>query len=303
MSLSLNDIMASIKEFKAEFCAKYDNILEKMEANEKNISKFLLKVDENIKMVQELERRLSRYENLHRRKNLILYNLPEKTNEKPWALEQEIQTIFSDVLQSDITLKDTDVIKRIGLVKGKRPIIIRFTSLRCKLELLRKAKNLKGSDLVLSEDFPVEIREIRKKLYSYWKEARNSNKKVYMKYDKLWVEGRLYSLEELRSKFGATSVCSSGSGSEEDSASTGIENLSDGTLRNWLKEGKLIKRRIFKKRKAEESPEKRHTFRRPQTSKPLSAKKKKGDKKMEERGSGKEDKVEEKEKSGGKCST
>lgn len=266
--LNVNDIMESIKQLHNEFIRKNDEIINKIKDTDDNINKFMEKLQLNTDKITDLEKRFKSYEDGYRRKNLLLFNFPEKNNEKIYDLEKEIESIFQDVLKISINLKDIDFIKRIGKNQGKRPVLIRFLALRSKFTVLRSVNNLKGTNLVISEDFPVDVREERKKLYPFWKAARKQNKPAYMKYNKLVIDGKMLNLNELINKDEEGVNYTSESDVAEDSASTGLENLSDGTLRNWLTEGKLVRRKIKpKKRKAEGSPGKRLFFRRTQEPK------------------------------------
>lgn len=217
--------------------------------------------------VSNLKKSFTAHENNYRRNNLVLFNLPDNPNEKIYDLEKDVESFLKDILKSQVDLNSLDLVKRLGpnTVK-KRPVLIRFLALRGKMEVLKLAKNLKGTGLILSEDFPPHVREIRKKLYPYWKAAKEEKKKVYMKYDKLFIDDKLWELKELQAGLEARPALFS-----EDSAgenSTGTDQPSDGTLRRWLNEGKLIKKRSSsKKRKVESSPPQKPPFRRQHSSK------------------------------------
>lgn len=262
--LNLNDITDSINQLHIELRKKNDDLLEKVKSTDEKINWFLQKFHEQKDKIADLEKRVQKSEDIYRRKNLLLFHFPEKVNENIYTLEKEIDSIFREVLKIEVNLKDIDIVSRIGNnIGNKQPVLIRSLALRRKYEVLRAAKNLKGTNLILSEDFPTSVREVRKKLYPYWKNARTENKKANMHYNKLKVDGKLWSLEDLQKKDAESSVCNSESEAGEESVSSGLENLSDGTLRNWIKEGKLVRKvKRSKKRKADESL-KQPLFRRP----------------------------------------
>uniref|UniRef100_T1HB53 Endonuclease-reverse transcriptase n=1 Tax=Rhodnius prolixus TaxID=13249 RepID=T1HB53_RHOPR len=261
---NLNDLMVLINQLRTELSQKNDDLIEKVKSTDKKINLLLQKSREQSDKITELEGRIKQSEDAYKRKNLLLFNFPEKDNEKIYDLEKEIESIFRDVLKTEVNLKDIDAIRRVGINKrNNRPVLIRFLALRCKYEVLRSAKNLKGTSLVLTEDFPLSVRETRKKLYPFWKEARSENKKAFMYYDKLKIDGRFWSLDQLQKKGDASSLSPSESEREDDSVSTGLDNVSDGTLRNWIREGRLMRRKKPQKRKADD-PHIQQPFRKPQ---------------------------------------
>ncbi|KAK3743027.1 hypothetical protein QZH41_003437 [Actinostola sp. cb2023] len=128
------------------------------------------------------------------RNNLLFYNLPEEEEENP-------ETIVSDVLikmgMMDAGYNQTMEIERahrIGRRKPDttRPIVVKFLRFQDK-ELIRKnAFKLKGTKIGISEQFPKEIADERKKLYPVMKEAKQKGSKAVMVKDKLYINGQRY---------------------------------------------------------------------------------------------------------------
>ena len=52
--------------------------------------------------------------------------------------------------------------------------------------------------MVIQEDFSVHVRTVRKELVSYMKEARSRGQRAYLRFDKLYIERKPYTLEDLR---------------------------------------------------------------------------------------------------------
>lgn len=263
-SFNLQDIFDSIKQLQSEFCNGNEVLSDKIKSLDVSINKVLAQLTDQSNKVSNLEKMHRIYENNYKRNNLILFNFPENPKENIWDLEKEIELFLKNVIKTTVNLNEIDFIRRIGVKKGNRPILIRFIAYRRKIEVLRLAKNLKGSNLALSEDFLEEIRKIRKALYPYWKAAREENKRAYMRYDKLLVDNKFWSLEELQ-RGSITNVNYASESEKDDSSLTGTENLSDDTLRRWLQEGKLMKKKKINKRKADGSPGKGSPFRRPRS--------------------------------------
>lgn len=77
-----------------------------------------------------------------------------------------------------------------------RPVILKLVDYRDKSNILKNCSKLKGSSISVSEDFSQPVREIQRKLWAHTKENRDRKKKVYLVYDKVKVEGRLFSWDE-----------------------------------------------------------------------------------------------------------
>lgn len=82
-----------------------------------------------------------------------------------------------------------ECVARMGKKSEKiRPIIVTFTTMGKKIELLKNKKILqKSSNYYLKEDFPAEVLEERKKLSAQLQKERDQGKKAYIKYNKLVV--------------------------------------------------------------------------------------------------------------------
>jgi hypothetical protein len=73
-----------------------------------------------------------------------------------------------------------------------RPIVAKFIRFKDK-ELIRKnSKKLKGTKIGISEQYPKEIAQERKKLYLIMKEARQNGSKAVMIRDKLYINDQRY---------------------------------------------------------------------------------------------------------------
>lgn len=60
--------------------------------------------------------------------------------------------------------------------------------------LINKKTTLRQSDIYITEDYPKNIAEIRRKLHPIMKEKRNEGLHAIIKYDKLYVDGKIYTV-------------------------------------------------------------------------------------------------------------
>ena len=70
-----------------------------------------------------------------------------------------------------------------------RPIIVKFLTYKDRSKVIEKGRDkLKDTDYGVSEDFPFEVRDTRRKLVPFMLRARDQGKKAFISYDKLLIE-------------------------------------------------------------------------------------------------------------------
>lgn len=107
-----------------------------------------------------------------------------------------LQSIFEEKL--GVTVASVERIHRLGrLTEGKpRPVILRLYDFNEKLDILRNASKLKGSQVFISEDFSRRVQLVRKELWNSIKHTRKPEDKVSLRYDKLIVNSEVYTWDE-----------------------------------------------------------------------------------------------------------
>ena len=73
-----------------------------------------------------------------------------------------------------------------------QPVIAKFSFYQDKEYIWSFVRNLKGSGIGISNDFPKEIDEIHEKLYPILKKAKQDHQSAYFKVDKLIINGQVY---------------------------------------------------------------------------------------------------------------
>jgi tetrahydromethanopterin S-methyltransferase subunit B len=126
------------------------------------------------------------------RDNLLFHKIPEEKDEN---CEKKILQFVQEKLKVD----QADQIRlqrahRLGPYKsGKvRPIVVKFTDFPEREKVRRAAKELKGTDYGISEQFPKEVVEQRRKLIPIMLKARREGKEAYLKIDKLFINNQEY---------------------------------------------------------------------------------------------------------------
>lgn len=69
-------------------------------------------------------------------------------------------------------------------------IVCKFNQFQDRESVRKASFNLKNTPQYISEQFPMEVNEIRRKLYPKLKEARRDNKRAWISYDSLYVDGK-----------------------------------------------------------------------------------------------------------------
>ena len=65
------------------------------------------------------------------------------------------------------------------------------------MEILRKANNLKGTNLGADEDFTKEVQEERRKLVSLLRETREKGATAVLRYNKLIIDGEVLQCKQI----------------------------------------------------------------------------------------------------------
>lgn len=146
------------------------------------------------KLIVVLENKIDQLENQSRRSNLIVYGLAEAENETSETLEHQVN---NEIIKNILELKEPIAIERIHRLgrpeEGKiRPVIFKLLDWRDKSLILKNGFKLKDTVLSIGEDFSRRIREVRKNLWQRSKIHRDKGEKVYMAFDKLYIDGQTY---------------------------------------------------------------------------------------------------------------
>ncbi|KAK6182019.1 hypothetical protein SNE40_009788 [Patella caerulea] len=176
------------------------------EVREMNIKEEVTNIKQDIEQLktenESIKQRLDESENRRKEHNLIFYGIKEKVSEieTPGKSEQLIR----DVALSDLpgVSADSEInierIFRLGRRNKERVrrILVVFNKLRDRDVILQSArKQFKDSQIKVSEDFSKRVREIRKALIPHLIEAKEANKRAFLKNDKLVINRDVFSIK------------------------------------------------------------------------------------------------------------
>ena len=156
--------------------------------------------------IEALKRRNIKLEAYTRRENIRIYNIEEEPDENT---EEHVRNLFVAKLripQNDVDAIRFERVHRIPVKpssqrsqsRGPRPVIVRFSHYQNKEFVRSFYKNLKGTKIGISDDFPREVEEIHKTLYPVLKQAKREQKRAFFNFDKLIIDGQIYRGKETK---------------------------------------------------------------------------------------------------------
>lgn len=130
------------------------------------------------------------------RSNLLFAGIEEAPNEVPEQTEQTLRNFMETHLKmakQEVDEIGFDRVHRIGQrVSGKsRSIVAKFTVFKDRETVRRLRVKLNDTQFYINEQFPREIVEKRKLLFPKLKAAKRENKKAWIVYDKLYIDGKM----------------------------------------------------------------------------------------------------------------
>ena len=127
------------------------------------------------------------------RDNLLFHRLPEEKDEN---CEQIVLKAIEEKLKianatTDIRIQRAHRIGEYNTAKT-RPIVVKFAFYPDRERVRQAARQVKDSSIGVSEQFPKEVMETRRKLIPIMLKAREEGKDAYIRVDKLFINKRLY---------------------------------------------------------------------------------------------------------------
>ena len=161
--------------------------------------------------VSTFKQKLLNLEAQTKRENLVFQSiLPDAPTETWKSAEERVRNLLKQYKFYNGNEVEIEWAQRVGQFKpGKcRPIVVKFSFYKTRDQIWRERTNLRGSNVFVSEDYPKEILQKRNVLYPILRAAQKEIeekretggtdlRKVSLKLDKLLLNGRLYSVDEL----------------------------------------------------------------------------------------------------------
>lgn len=186
--LTLQNIQKELADQKTEIRKSADQVTENITKMFAEKLKSLEEKSENLeKRVENQEQRLYYMEKLVRQKNIVFFGIEEK-EKSYFELESTILNFVKSKLKIELGLKDIESVSRKGKKSDKpRPIVVTFSTVHKKIEILKTKKSLNDTTYYVKEDFPTNILIKRKELQEQAKLEREKGNKAIIRYDKLII--------------------------------------------------------------------------------------------------------------------
>jgi hypothetical protein len=127
-------------------------------------------------------------EDRQRRNNLRLDGLMENETESWEETELKVIKVFENNLNiKGVTIERAHRTGKLGS-KSPRTIVMKLLNYKDKVQILKNAHKLKGTDIFINEDYSIETMMIRKKLIEEMKVNRSNGMYSIVIYDKIIVK-------------------------------------------------------------------------------------------------------------------
>ena len=227
--IDLKTILLDIRREVRKTNQKFDSLeteVNNLKTNHENLKsdhEELKTSHENLQRVNEalsqkvagMSQKLDQLENQSRRENLVFHGLKDKTNESWEESESNVRKYISEDLGLDDSRISIERAHRLNTKSSPRPVIVKFSLFKDKDRVLKAYREKRANEqennsqasgqdadtrsepkVRVAEDFSTRVRRIRRCLHPFLKNYLKENQDAYIKFDKLVVDGTVYTYDE-----------------------------------------------------------------------------------------------------------
>ncbi|XP_070550705.1 uncharacterized protein PF3D7_1120000-like [Ptychodera flava] len=208
-SLDLADVIREIRDLKLDLKKQVYDRVDELKEDVTNLRSELKQnfqdcarlAEENRKLkdnVDNLTREVDDIKARMKRDNLIFYNIDQSPNETWQDSEDKVKSFISDQLDMDAEIIEFERVHRLTNARTRpQPLVAKFSRFKQRDQVLQKSRTaLKNSQFRVSEDFSPRVRDTRRKLGPFLKQAKDNGKRAFLNYDKLKIDGTVYVFDE-----------------------------------------------------------------------------------------------------------
>ncbi|CAH0562979.1 unnamed protein product [Brassicogethes aeneus] len=201
--ISNSDIFKLLQNVQNQNKSLKEELINEIRSIKSDISKEIENIKtENANLKSEnliLKKRLLTTERTLKKYNLFIYGVKEEERKPD---EDIILSLVNNKLDIKCVSEEFRDIYRVGkkVTEKSRPIAIELTHYKLKLNILKAANKLKGTNIFVSQDYTQEDYQKNKLLYKYKKRALAENSEAYIKNNNLFINGEIVTYEELLEK-------------------------------------------------------------------------------------------------------
>lgn len=150
--------------------------------------------------IETLENKLDYLENQSRRNNIIMYGVPEGARESWEDSEAKVCKKLEEYLGYKLESYDVERAHRVGVARPntKRPIVLKLNNYKDKVNIMKRSKDLRGTDIAVTEDFSERVKNEREYLKKHLAAAREQGYRAYLNFNKLTIDGEVWSVGNLK---------------------------------------------------------------------------------------------------------
>lgn len=196
-SAEILNLLKEIKQSNEEIKGDIKEIKNELQKQSKKITELEKQVDELSNNNRKLEKNLKVVNNKLRRKNIVVYGIPEDENPLPFFIK-----IVKEKLEVLIEEQHVADHYRLGpkYEERNRPVLIEFLGINKKQEIFRNVRKFKGSGISITNEQTGEERKIHRTLYKHLKCAREKNQQAKIVKNRLIVNGVGFTYDQLIEK-------------------------------------------------------------------------------------------------------
>ena len=185
-----NDV-SSIRSWQTEIDGKIELMNQENAQLNEAVSKLVEQNEALTKTNKQMQEKLLDQEARSRQQNLIFHGMKKNGKKETWEQsELAVRKLMKDKLKLD---SDNIEIHRAHRL-GADSIIVNFLKYKDREEVLKRKKQLEGTQMYITEDHPPEIRQIRKKLMNLAERQKKEGDSVFLRYNKVVIGGIAYKL-------------------------------------------------------------------------------------------------------------
>lgn len=192
------DIREELKTFREELKSEIKDMVSQslQQTNEEinSLKENLVRKDEELASLRE---KTTYLEFSSRKKNIIIFRVAENERTRDNLLNG-VSKLIREIADPSFNESEIDDVYRLGKPSNTpRPIMLVLNKSSKRTFLLSKRKNFMEKNIGIAEDLPKEVYEGRKPLYHLADQLRKEGKKVVFRMDKMLVDGKELTAEEL----------------------------------------------------------------------------------------------------------
>lgn len=131
-----------------------------------------------------------RLDRIERKKNIIIFGMPEDDLEDLYSLETKVLSLFNKFLHLNVHSWEIDFVRRYSHKCGSisKPLAVGLTTMKRKIQIMNHVRKVKTLGMNITEDFPRAVLEKRRTLHKKLERLRREGKYAVLKFDKLFVK-------------------------------------------------------------------------------------------------------------------